>query len=407
MTIVTRWSTQTGGSPAPPRRGVGPGLRFGGDVEVGAAMPGTATPVPEIVGEVAAEESGRALLVELAHVDEFVGQEFPVAAAVAVLAQQDDPSEGHPVGAVGQERDLDDPHPRGDLLGEDVVGDQFGALETTHGPRVRGRSSPGDGAVVSEHYGRVEDLTQAILDGLGGAPVTIDALAPVDEFHLGGTAATEALVADLGLGPDDHVLDLGSGIGGPARRMAATAGCRVRGIDLTPSFVATAEDLSRLTGSGERTSFAVADATALTGDERYTAATLVHVGMNIPDKAALFASVAAHLEPGARFGVYDIMVVGDAGEIRYPMPFASGPDQAFLAAPEEYVTALRAAGFEVGEPIDRTGLALEVAAAATAAGPPPVSLATLMGPDFATMFGNLGAALRARRLAPVQIIATR
>ena len=86
-----------------------------------------------------------------------------------------------------------------------------------------------------EHYGRVEDPVTAILAGIGRSDdLTIDDLAPVDEFHLGGAAATAALVADLNLRPEDRVLDIGSGIGGPARRIAyAFAGFSLTRLDTT------------------------------------------------------------------------------------------------------------------------------------------------------------------------------
>ncbi|MEO0492112.1 MAG: methyltransferase domain-containing protein [Actinomycetota bacterium] len=259
-----------------------------------------------------------------------------------------------------------------------------------------------------QHYARVEDPVAAILSSIGrDHDITIDDLAPVDEFHLGGAAATAALVADLDLRSGDRVLDIGCGIGGPARRMASIAGCDVLGVDLTPSFVTTATALSELTGLGDRTEFAVGDATRLELDGSFDAATLVHVGMNIADKAGFFAAIADRLEPGCRFGVYDIMAIGDPAELAYPMPFATSADDAWVESPQTYPTALAAAGFTVSAPVDRTRLALDAAAAAAASGPPPVSLATLMGPDFGAMFANLGAAIRAGLVAPVQIVATR
>ena len=189
--------------------------------------------------------------------------------------------------------------------------------------------------------------------------------------------------------------------------MASTVGCRVLGVDLTPSFVASARQLTQLTGLNDLVEFVVGDATALDLDGPFDAATLVHVGMNIEDKAAFFSAVAQLVKPGGRLGVFDIMAVGDPSTVGYPMPFAASADQAFLSSPAAYVEALRAAGFDVAEPVDQTQLALEAAAEAAAHGPPPVSLATLMGPEFASMFANVGAALRNNVLAPVEIIATR
>lgn len=260
--------------------------------------------------------------------------------------------------------------------------------------------------MVSDHYSRVPDLAAVILAAYGDADIGIDDLAPADEFHLGGAVATATVAADLGLTAADHLLDIGCGIGGPARRFASLTGCRVTGIDLTPSFVAAATALSARVGLTDRTTFLVGDATQLPVDHTVTAAVLMHVGMNVEDKPALFAAVAALLPTGGRFAVYDIMRVGE-GAFDLPQPFASESGQAHVETPDAYVAALEAAGFTVGEPVDRTRMALEAAAAAGEQGPPPVSLATVMGPDFMTMFANLGAALRAGILAPVQIIATR
>ena len=260
--------------------------------------------------------------------------------------------------------------------------------------------------MVSDHYTRVPDLAEVILAAYGDTDLGIDDLAPADEFHLGGAAATAALAADLGLTADDHLLDIGCGIGGPARRFASISGCRVTGVDLTPSFVAAATALSTRVGLADRTTFVVGDATRLAIDPTVTAAVLMHVGMNVADKVGLFAAVAELLPTGGRFAVYDIMRVGE-GDFDLPQPFASEPGQAHVETPESYVAALEAAGFAVAAPEDRTQMALQAAAAAGEQGPPPASLATVMGPDFMTMFANLGAALRGGVLAPVQILATR
>ena len=120
-----------------------------------------------------------------------------------------------------------------------------------------------------------------------------------------------------------HLLDVGSGIGGPARTFADAFGCRVTGVDLTEEFVEAANALTRRCGLSDRVSFRQASALALPfADASFDAATLIHVGMNIEDKAGLFAEVRRVLKPDARFGVYDIMRVAE-GEIPYPMPWAA------------------------------------------------------------------------------------
>ncbi len=93
---------------------------------------------------------------------------------------------------------------------------------------------------VASHY-TVSDLTARLLAALAEAGVdtdhpTIDDLAAVDEFHIGGRPATDHFAAKLGFARGDQVLDVGSGIGGPARYFAHHKGCRVTGIDLTEAI---------------------------------------------------------------------------------------------------------------------------------------------------------------------------
>ena len=259
------------------------------------------------------------------------------------------------------------------------------------------------------HYGS-EGLTERILRALAdaGMDLAVDgraALAGVDEFHLGGHRATIEVAAALGAGPDHHVVDLGCGIGGAARHLAASTGCRVTGIDLTPEFVATAAHLTEIVGMDDRVSFRVGSATAIPADDNtFDAATLLHVGMNIEDKGALAAEVARVLRPGGNFVVYDVMRVGP-GDIPYPVPWASTPEWSFVEQPAAYVHALETAGFDVAAPVAMTDLVLETLAAARGAGPPPATLVTLMGPDFPTMIGNLVPLLHQGTLAPTLIAA--
>ena len=162
---------------------------------------------------------------------------------------------------------------------------------------------------VSRHY-TTGSLEQKILDGLrtlGRDPDRVDPadLAPVDEFHMGGQEATRAVAETLGLRPGMMVLDIGSGIGGPARFLARTYGVTVKGIDLTPEHVEVARSLTRRTGlSDEQVSFQVGDAVDLPfGPEQFDAATMLHVAMNIPDKVRLFRSVHRVLKPAGVFAV--------------------------------------------------------------------------------------------------------
>ena len=165
---------------------------------------------------------------------------------------------------------------------------------------------------VARHYG-AGDLTERILKAMTAAGIDADRvgpeqLAPVDEFHIGGRAATIHAVAKMGLKADDHVLDVGSGIGGTSRYIASTVGCRVTGIDLTPEYVAAAQELARRTGLGERIAYRVGSALSMPFQDRtFDAALTFHVAMNIRDRAGLYRETGRVLKPGATFCIYDVM----------------------------------------------------------------------------------------------------
>ena len=266
------------------------------------------------------------------------------------------------------------------------------------------------GGKVARHYGRA-GILQRLLDAVvaaGGDPDDLDpdVISAADEFHLGGVAATRAVLDSLGLGDGDHLLDVGCGIGGPARTMARLSGCRVTGIDLTPEFVEVGAELSRRTGLEDRTTFHAGDATSLPFDDAdFTAATMFHVGMNIDDKAAVFGEVARVLRPGAPFAVYDVMRTGE-GDITYPVPWAETPETSFVRTPDDYAAVLDAAGFTVERTTNRRDLALDVLARARAA-PAPVNITHVVGPERAPAFANVTSVVQSGLLAPVEILARR
>jgi len=183
-------------------------------------------------------------------------------------------------------------------------------------------------------------------DGVDPAHPTIDALAPYDQFHGRGLEATEELAAALGPRAGDHVLDIGSGIGGPARLMAARYGCRVTGIDLTPEFCAVARDLTARLGLEDRVSFENGSALAMPfADAGFDAAYSMNVAMNIADKAGFYGEIFRVLRPGARLILSEI-ARGSGPEVDYPTPWANSARTSFLATPDETRAGLVAAGFE-------------------------------------------------------------
>ncbi len=265
-------------------------------------------------------------------------------------------------------------------------------------------------SAVASHYtsGSLLDRIAAGLAVLGKelASATPDDLKPVDEFHIGGLAATEALFGQVELEAGQKVLDIGCGIGGTARHLVRRFGVTVHGVDLTPEFVETARALCQAVGVPA--TFEIGSATNLpVADNSFDIASLIHVGMNIEDKEAVFAEAARVLRPGGMFLVYDVMRENDE-PLEFPLPWSTRPETSFLASPREYALAADAAGFVVTARRDRGDFAREFFARLSARiageGPPPIGLPLIMGEDAATKIANMVHNLQQRRLAPVEMI---
>lgn len=239
-------------------------------------------------------------------------------------------------------------------------------------------------------------------------PISQDALAPVDEFHIGGRLATKPFVEALGLSTKSQVVDLGCGLGGPARYVAATTGARVTGIDLTAEFVEAGRVLTEWTGLSERVELiegSVLDLPLKAGS--MDAAYMIHVGMNIADKVGIASEAKRVLKPGGILAIYDVMQVAD-GQMEYPAPWASSPDQSALASPETYEAALRSVGFEVTERIDRTAFAKKffadlASAQSQAGGPPPLGLHLIMGDNTALKVQHMVRNIQGGLIAPIEL----
>lgn len=267
---------------------------------------------------------------------------------------------------------------------------------------------------VADHY-RQPGLADRIEDGFRAAGIDIDTLTTeqlsmVDEFHAGGRPATEHLMDALAFDPGARVLDVGCGVGGPARYGAEQRGLQVVGVDLTDAYIEAARRMTGWVGLGERASFQTVDVGPLPfDDDAFDGAYLIHVGMNVPDKQALFTEVARVLRPGGRFGIYDLLATEAAGPA-FPVPWSTEPSTSFLETAGAYEAALVGAGFGTVQIEDRTApiktFMAEVAArAAGAPGPPPVGLHLLMGADAGVKLGNMVAALNRGGLAPTMLIA--
>ena len=204
---------------------------------------------------------------------------------------------------------------------------------------------------IERHYAS-EAIADRILAALREAyrpdvPITPDALAPLDHFHGRGVAATEALSTRLAPEAGDRLLDIGSGIGGPARWMAAHFGCHVTGIDLTRAFCDAAEMLTHACGMSDQVRIVHGSATDLPfPDQSFDRAYSQNVLMNIADKPRFYREAFRVLRPGGLLAV-DQTAVGPNGPPSYPQPWASVAEASFLATPEEIRSDSAAAAFDI------------------------------------------------------------
>ena len=267
---------------------------------------------------------------------------------------------------------------------------------------------------VASHYAS-PDLKTRIEAALASLPdprrIDHKDLAAVDEFHIGGRQATMHALGMLAPSRGQHVLDVGCGIGGAMRYLAAETGCRVTGIDLTPEYIEIARDLTRRTGLDGLIRYEAASALAMPfADASFDAGLTFHVAMNIADRAGLYGEIARVLKPGARFCVYDVMKQG-AGAIIYPVPWAETAATSFLKTPEETAALLRSAGFELEAREDRRQFALDFfkqrLAATAGAAPQALSLNLVMGETARAKFQNMHANIEQGHCWPVVMIARR
>jgi sarcosine/dimethylglycine N-methyltransferase len=206
-------------------------------------------------------------------------------------------------------------------------------------------------ASVSDYWGR-EGLGPAILDALAAAgkdldALTIDDLAPTDQFHSGGKEATLRLARLAALSPGVRVLDVGGGLGGPARTLAVQFGCRVTTIDVTESFVRAAAMLTARLGLSGKVTHEVGNALALPfGEATFDVIWTQNSGMNIADKASLYAGFHRVLRPGGLLAAQEPMA-GPVQPLVFPVMWARDAASSFLRPPAEMRTLIEAAGFQV------------------------------------------------------------
>jgi ubiquinone/menaquinone biosynthesis C-methylase UbiE len=199
-------------------------------------------------------------------------------------------------------------------------------------------------------------------------------------------------------------------LGGASRFISNKYNNRVTGIDLTQEYIDVGKALCEWVGLDKQVTLHQGSALSMPfEDEAFDGAIMLHVGMNIDDKAKLFTEIYRVLRPGASFGVYDVMQI-KTGELTYPVPWATESSMSRLATPEEYKQALNDAGFKTSKENDRREFAIEFfkkmrAETKATGGPPPVGLHTLMQESTAVKAKNMIDNISTDLIAPVEIIA--
>ena len=266
---------------------------------------------------------------------------------------------------------------------------------------------------VSAHYSQgnlLSRLNAALMeDGVDPDHPSMEALAPYDQFHGRGLEATLEMAGLVQGGPADHILDVGSGIGGPARYFANRFGCRITGIDLTPEFCEVARHLTRLLDLEDRIAFEVGDALAMPfPDASFDGAYSMNVSMNIADKGQFYREVHRVLKPGAWLVLSEV-AKGEGGDLDYPTPWARSARTSFLSTPEETRGGLLEAGFDVIRVHSTLDKALAFGTRSRAAvergEKPPHRAVMLIHGEIATQaMGNTSRGLSEGKIVPIEVL---
>tara|TARA_B100000686_G_C16740129_1_gene946068 strand:+ start:567 stop:1382 length:816 start_codon:yes stop_codon:yes gene_type:complete len=264
---------------------------------------------------------------------------------------------------------------------------------------------------VALHYTR-GDLAAKILtalaeDGKDLDKLTVNDLAPYDEFHIRGRKATVELARWANLTDSARVLDVGCGLGGPSRYLAATSGCEIIGLDLTHEYVETATMFAERLGLARQVSYRQGDALALPFDAgSFDVAWSQHAAMNIGDKRGLYGEIFRILRPGGKVALYDVCN-GPGEDLLFPVPWASDPAISFLIPPIELRDILEATGFRIRYFHDATLEAVAARVAGDERKQPPSGVRLAMGDNWQTKVTNLRKNLEERRVVVVQVMAER
>jgi predicted O-methyltransferase YrrM len=275
------------------------------------------------------------------------------------------------------------------------------------------------GREVLDYYAAGPDqLADVVLDALRAAgrptdPLDPDDLAALDEFHGLGRAATLTLAERAGLSVGERVLDVGAGIGGPARVLARHFGAHVSALDPTERFCGLGEALTRRAGLADRVSFSRGEGCDMPfADGTFDLALTQAVWPSIADKPAVLREIHRVLRRGGRLAIFEAVTGPGPGELTYPLPWADGPAQSFIVSTERIRDLATATGFVIADWLDGPDLLAEIGtvagsgAPAMSTGVAGIDLSLLM-PDYQARMAGLGANVAAQRIVLAMGVLTR
>lgn len=257
------------------------------------------------------------------------------------------------------------------------------------------------------------DLDAAVAAALREPPpddrfAALTALAELDQFHSGGMEATRALIQQANISSTDRVLDVGGGLGGPARLLAHERGCHVTVLDLTEAYCRAGERLTAWVGLTDHVRFQHGDALTLPFDAgSFDVVWTQHSSMNIADKPRLYKEIHRVLRPGGRLALFEV-VAGTDELLHFPVLWARSAATSFLITSEALRATLVEAGFEERSWQDVSAWALgwlherQRVLAEPGRAARPAGLSLVLGPEFSTLARNHARNLREGRTRIVE-----